>query len=110
MMQSVICPALMVVGALFMGLAGLGILRMPDIYIRISTTTKAATLGSAFLLLGVGARFMQLDILVRALAIIVFLALTSPVSAHVIGRVAYHTGVPLWKHSRVDEYGGDRGS
>jgi multicomponent Na+:H+ antiporter subunit G len=48
---------------------------------------------------------MALDITVRALAIIVFLALTSPVSAHVIGRVGYHTGVKLWEHSRVDEYG-----
>jgi multicomponent Na+:H+ antiporter subunit G len=110
MIQSVVCNTLMVIGGLFFALAGLGILRMPDLYTRISATTKAATLGSAFLLLGVGVRFMQLDILVRALAIIVFLALTSPVSAHVIGRVAYHTGVALWEHSHVDEYGGGRRS
>jgi multicomponent Na+:H+ antiporter subunit G len=40
---------------------------------------------------------------IRAGAIIVFLLLTTPVAAHLIGRAAYQDGVPLWEGTHTDD-------
>ena len=44
-------------GALFILLAAIGVIRMPDLYLRISVTTKAATLGIGLLLIAAGCLF-----------------------------------------------------
>jgi multicomponent Na+:H+ antiporter subunit G len=86
-----------------MYIAGLGILRMPDVFMRMSAATKASTLGIGFLLIAVSVKFPFLEIISRTAAIIIFVLLTAPVAAHMIGRAAYVVGVPLWKSSIVDE-------
>jgi len=57
-----------------MFLASLGILRMPDLYTRMSATSKAATLGSGLVMLAAAVYFNEFSITVRVLAIIVFSA------------------------------------
>jgi multicomponent Na+:H+ antiporter subunit G len=93
-------------GALFILLAGIGLVRMPDLYLRISVTTKAATLGVGLLLLGTALYFEEVSITTRAIAIILFLFLTAPVGAHLIGRASYFIGLPMWKKSKMDELKG----
>ena len=39
----------------------------------------------------------------RALAGSIFVVLTAPVAAHMIGRAAYAMGVPLWEGTGLDE-------
>ncbi len=94
------------VGALFILLAAIGILRMPDLYLRISVTTKAATLGIGLVLAGAALYFNDFSVTSRVLAIILFLFLTAPVGAHMIGRASYLIGTPLWKKSVVDDLKG----
>ncbi|MDW8098162.1 MAG: monovalent cation/H(+) antiporter subunit G [Anaerolineae bacterium] len=105
-MREVISGILILIGAVFSLLAGVGILRMPDLYTRMSATTKVATLGVGSTLLAVTVYFGELDVATRALATIAFVFLTAPVAAHMIGRAAYFTGVPLWKGTVVDELRG----
>lgn len=93
-------------GTVFVLLAALGVVRMPDLYLRISVTTKAATLGIGLILLAVALYFRELAISSRVLAIILFLILTAPVAAHLIGRASYFIGVPLWKRSVMDDLKG----
>jgi multicomponent Na+:H+ antiporter subunit G len=93
-------------GAGFVLLAAVGILRMPDLYLRISVTTKAATLGVGLILLCVAVYFGEASIATRALAIIFFLLLTAPVGAHLIGRASYFVNTPLWKNSVMDDLKG----
>lgn len=102
-MQEVICSILMLMGAVLMCIAGLGILRMPDLFMRMSAATKASTLGVGFLLAAVAVRFPFLEVISRTVAIIVFVLLTAPVAAHMIGRAAYVIRIPLWRDSVVDE-------
>lgn len=90
-------------GAGFVFLAAIGILRMPDFYLRISVTTKAGTLGVGLLLICNAFYFQDMSVTSRALAIVVFLVLTAPVAAHMIGRAGYLTGIQLWKKSVADE-------
>lgn len=94
---------LIVIGVFFIVLAGVGLLRMPDLFLRMSTATKASTLGLGLILLGTAVFFWELGITSRALATSIFVLLTAPVSAHMIGRAAYSDGVPLWEETKLDE-------
>lgn len=97
---------LMFVGAFFMFVAALGVFRMPDIYMRLHANTKSATFGVFFLLLGAAIHFWDFSITARAVAIMVFLFITAPVAAHMIGRAAYISGAPLWEGTLSDELKG----
>lgn len=93
-------------GALFMFLAGVGIVRMPDIFMRISACTKAATLGVMVVLIAAALYFGDIGVASRAMATMLFVLLTAPVGAHMIGRSAYMADVSLWKHTVTDELKG----
>lgn len=97
---------LLLLGAVFMLLASIGLLRMPDIYMRMHSSTKSSTLGLGLIMLGVALRFDDFAIAVRALSILVFMLATAPVAAHMIGRAAYISGVPLWEGTLSDEMQG----
>lgn len=105
-MAEMIAAFLIIIGALLMVVAAVGVVRMPDLYLRMSATTKAATLGAGFILLGAAIYFNEFGTTTRALATIVFLLITAPVAAHMIGRAAYFNGVPLWEGTLHDELQG----
>lgn len=94
------------IGTLAILMAAVGLVRMPDIYLRISVTTKAATLGIGLLLIGAAMYFNDLGITSRVIAIIIFMLLTAPVGAHMIGRASYFTGIKMWKNSIYDDLHG----
>jgi multicomponent Na+:H+ antiporter subunit G len=98
----VLSSVLLVLGAAFMLLAAVGLVRMPDLFTRVQATAKAATLGAGLMMLAVAVHFGELGVTTRALTVIVFLFLTAPVAAHVMGRAAYLIGVPMWKTERDD--------
>jgi multicomponent Na+:H+ antiporter subunit G len=93
-------------GSFFMFLAGVGLLRMPDLFLRMSAMSKAGTLGSGLMLLAAALFFQDLVITTRALAAIVFILLTAPVAAHMIARAAYFIGTPLWEGTIQDDLRG----
>ncbi|MBN2548882.1 MAG: monovalent cation/H(+) antiporter subunit G [Anaerolineales bacterium] len=101
-----IVAILMVLGAFFIFIASLGLVRMPDLFLRMSATSKAATLGAGLMLLATMIYFNDFAITIRVLSIIAFLTLTIPVAAHMIGRAAYFDGVPLWEKTEIDELRG----
>lgn len=93
-------------GAIFILLAAIGFVRMPDTYLRISVTTKAVTLGVGLILVSAAIYFDNLSVTSRVLAIILFIILTAPVGAHLIGRASYFLGVSMWKNSVIDDLQG----
>ncbi len=94
---------LLVLGAGFMLLAGVGLIRLPDLFLRLSATSKAATLGAALTTLGAAVHFGDPAVAGRVLAIVFFLFLTAPVAAHKIGRAGYRRGAPLYEGTICDE-------
>ncbi len=106
MLRDALVMVLIFGGAFFMALAGLGMLRMPDLFLRMSSSAKAGTLGAGLILLGAAIHFDDFSIYTRSFAIIIFLLLTAPVAAHMIGRAAYFDGVPLWKGTVQDDLRG----
>lgn len=94
---------LIILGVIFVLIAGIGVLRMPDIFLRMSASTKASTLGLMLILVGTALYFRTVGIASRAIATAIFVFLTAPVSAHLIGRAAYSDGVRLWEKTQLDE-------
>ena len=96
------------IGTLFIILAGVGVLRMPDLYMRLSAAAKASTFGTTFLLLAVAVFFDSGSVTGQVVAIIIFVILTVPIAAHMICRAAYFNRVPLWAESAYDDLQTDR--
>jgi multicomponent Na+:H+ antiporter subunit G len=105
-MTELVRNVLLLVGASFLLVASIGIIRMPDLFQRIQASTKASTLGAGCILLALAVHFQDFGITVRAGLVIAFFLITAPVAAHVIGRAAYFVGVPLWEKTVIDELRG----
>jgi len=99
----VTAAALLILGSAFMLLAGVGLIRLPDLFLRMSATAKAATLGAALTILGAAAHFGDAATAGKGLVIVFFLFLTAPVAAHKIGRAGYRRGAPLYEGTICDE-------
>ncbi|GEM67724.1 Na+/H+ antiporter subunit G [Sphingobacterium mizutaii NBRC 14946 = DSM 11724] len=106
-MIDIILAILSTVGALSILFASIGVLRMPDFYLRLSVTVKASTLGVGLLLICAAIMFPEdVSVTTKSIAIIFFLLLTAPIAAHMIGKAAYFIGIPLWKGTVIDELKG----
>lgn len=98
---------LILAGSLLCLIAAVGMLRLPDTLIRMHAATKAGTLGAGLILAGVAVYFTDAGATLKALLILVFLYLTAPVAAHLIGRAAYRSGIKLSARTWVDHLGED---
>ena len=78
-------------GAVFLFSAGLGVLRMPDTYNRIQTGTKATTLGTILILIGLA--FLHPAWTFKLIILIFFVMLTNPVSSHALARASHKIGI-----------------
>lgn len=105
-MIEIISGVLLLLGSMFILLSAIGILKMPDLFTRMSATTKASTLGIGLVLIGTAFFWSDIGIAARAVSIIIFLLLTAPVAAHIIGRAAYFDKVNLWEKTHIDELKG----
>lgn len=95
--------ACLIIGALFMLIAAVGLVRLPDLFTRMHAITKAGTVGVGFMMFALIAFLPEASVVTQALGVMLFVALTAPVSAHMISRAAYLTGVNLWQGTFVDE-------
>jgi len=78
-------------GALMSVAAGVGLLRFPDLLARMHAATKPQVLGLLLFLLAIGLQ-MRSWVLVPVLMVCwIFMLLTVPVSAHMVGRAGYRT-------------------
>ncbi len=103
-MKDAVTMFLMVSGSVFMLLAAVGVLRMPDLYTRMHAATKVGTIGVIGVMLAVAVHFAELGIVTRSILIILFFLITAPVAAHMIGRSAYFSRTPMWKGTVVNEW------
>lgn len=81
------------VGTLFSIIGIIGLVRLPDVYTRLHAAGKVSTFGVA--LLTVAAVLAVPYAWSRGLLLVALLLLAGPVVSHVIGSVAYRTGVPM---------------
>lgn len=91
--------ALTLLGSGFGVLAAIGVVRMPDLYTRMQSATKAGTLGVACAVLAAAVYFGTAATAAKAVIVVLFLFGTAPIASHLIARAAYNSGVPLWKQT-----------
>ncbi len=96
-----VAVAMMLAGAFFLLVAGIGIVRFPDFYTRIHAMGKGDTLGIILVLLGLWVYEGFTLVGVKLLLALVFVALTNPVATHALARSALRYGLkPLLKQDR----------
>jgi multicomponent K+:H+ antiporter subunit G len=94
-----VVSVLVVAGALFCFLGSVGLARLPDVFMRLHGPSKATTLGVGCVALASVAWFTlrtgsaSLD----GLLVILFVVMTTPVSAHLLAKAALHRRLPQWR-------------
>lgn len=78
----------LLLGGGFALVAGLGVLRLPDVFMRLHASTKAGTLGVGLIVLALAITTEALPVASKAIGAMLFLLGTAPVGAHLIGRAA----------------------
>lgn len=79
-------------GACFALVGSIGLARLQDFFMRLHGPTKATTLGVGGMIIGSIIYFSNQDngLSVHELLIALFLFITAPVSAHIVGKAALH--------------------
>ena len=104
MIREILTCVFLLLGGLLSIVAAAGVLRMPDLFIRMHAATKVGTVGVSSIAIGVMIHFGTLTVTSRGVLVIAFFLLTAPVAAHMIARAAYRSGVSLWMLTRIDEW------
>jgi multicomponent Na+:H+ antiporter subunit G len=94
---------LVALGVGLVAAAGLGLLRLPDAYTRMSAVTKAASLGVVLVLLGALALSPSWNNLVKVLLAVVLQLVTAPAGGFAIGRASYRARSPLTPRTGYDD-------
>jgi multicomponent K+:H+ antiporter subunit G len=91
-----VVAALVIIGALFTLIGSLGLLRMPDFFMRLHGPSKATTIGIGSLLVA-SALFMSFrgdGLSLHEFMISLFIGITSPVGSHLLAKAARHRRLP----------------
>ena len=100
-MIEILGSLIILIGAIFLLLASLGIYRMPDSYDRIQTGTKATTLGMLLILLGI--TFYHPGWIWKMIVLMYFVLITNPVSSHALARAAHKYKICKTDSTVVDQ-------
>lgn len=87
---------LLILGALFILIGAIGLVKLPDFYMRLHAPTKASTLGIGSILIASMLLHMVNDrgVNIQELVISLFMFITAPVSAYMMAKAAIHKDVP----------------
>lgn len=90
MLLEALLSALVLIGAAFTLIGAIGLSRLPDIFTRLHGPTKATTLGVGSIVIAslIHSTAMNGALSLHELGISLFLFITAPVSAHMIGKAA----------------------
>ena len=107
-MIETLAVAIIVIGVLFDVFGCIGLIRLPDVYNRIQSSTKCVTVGTCFILVGSILLLDSVPGTIKGILCIAFILITAPTAAHALARTAHRSGIGLWERSVVDRYAEDR--
>lgn len=100
-MTELIGSLVILLGSIFLLLASIGVVRMPDSYNRIQTGTKATTLGLILVLTGVA--IYHPGWTWKLIILIYFVLISNPASSHALARAAHRLGIFKIETTVVDQ-------
>ena len=80
-------------GSVFVLIGGVGILRLPDFYTRIHAAGITDTMGAWLILVGLMLVAGWSLVTAKLVMLLVFLAITSPLSSHALAKAAFMRGL-----------------
>lgn len=92
MIIDVLASIALILGCSLALVAGIGLLRFPDVLTRMHGATKPQTLGMVLVLIAIGLRADDRSAIAILALVGLFALMTAPVSAHMLGRAAFRTG------------------
>lgn len=88
MIQALFAALFLTTGVVFLGIAAIGFIRLPDVYSRLHVTGVIDTLGAPLVMLGAAIYLGPQLAAGKLLLGIVFIAITSPLLGHLLARAA----------------------
>lgn len=92
-------------GAAVTFIAALGVLRLPDFFMRMHAATKAGVVGPSLLLIGAGFYEPAWATWIKIALAILFLLMTTPIASHLLGKAGFLGGVRLWEGTSRNDLG-----
>jgi multicomponent Na+:H+ antiporter subunit G len=105
-MLEIVAGLLILAGGAFALIAAIGIVRLPDLLTRMHASTKAGTLGSILVLVALASVIGTGPVIAKAIATVLFLLLTAPIAAHMIGRAHVRTVLESDADARAEDRAG----
>lgn len=90
--MTVVAGIILILGLFFMGVAAIGVVRLPDLYCRLHVTGILDTLGAPLVLLAFAMYTAPSLTSAKLLMMIVLLYLTCPLIGHLLARAALEDG------------------
>jgi multicomponent Na+:H+ antiporter subunit G len=104
LMMEVLSYSLVVLGALVMLVAMIGVVRFPDLYCRAHALGKGLTLGVSLMLLSLWIDLGPDVAGLKIVAAIFFQFLTIPVASHLLALAAMRRGLPQHSQKPLDDH------
>jgi len=95
--QTVATGVLLGLGCLFIVIAAIGIVRLPDFYTRMHASGKSDTLGQSLVLLAAIVYEGFTLVSAKLLMIMLFIMIANPTATHAVARAAFKVGKEPWK-------------
>jgi len=97
-MQELLSAIVMVIGAILIVIAMIGIVRLPDVFCRAHAVGKGLTLGLMVLLIGLWLDPHSEVSGLKVVAAIFFQFVTLPVASHLLSRLSYEKNLPRYRN------------
>lgn len=101
-MSEWIASGLILTGSTFILIAAIGLVKMHDVYLRMHAATKTGSLGLGLICSGAIVLADNWTARIQIGLILVFMLVTAPIGAHLIGRAAFRAGVPFSRRTQFD--------
>ena len=107
----IVIDLFLLVGCFFAFAGVVGMLRMPDVFCRMQSSTNIATMGvigvSVAGVIGAICMGMQVSSIVKLVLVCLFVILTNPISGHALCKASYKAVDRPEKPMICDDYGED---
>ncbi len=94
---------LLLAGAAFCVIGGIGVLRLPDLYTRTHAVSVSDSLGAVLVLLGLTVQAGFGLGAAKLLTLVLFLLLTGPATSHALVKAAYSRGLAVETETSTGE-------
>ena len=102
-MQQILSCVFLGLGLIFIGIAAIGVWKLPDFYSRLHASGIGETLGLLLFGAGLAVNNGLSPATLKILLVIIAVAVATPIGTHTIGRTAYRSGTEIWQKEKKEE-------